>query len=437
MKPTQILIFSFALVILIGCLLLSLPIASRDGQSVGLLNALFTSTSAVCVTGLVVVDTYTQYNIFGQVIIMLLIQIGGLGTMTMATFTFLILGKKITLKERLVIQEALNQLTISGLIRLTQYIITITVIFEGIGAVLLSLRFSQIYGTKKGIYYGVFHSISAFNNAGFDLIGDFRNLTPFTEDPLVCMVIATLIIIGGIGFSVIYDVFSKRSLRKLSLHSKIVITMTIALILVGMFFFYVFEYSNPKTLEDLSLKDKLLASLFQSVTTRTAGFNTLNFSDMVLQTKYITIALMFIGASSGSTGGGIKTTTFASIIMLVHSAIGSKEDVEIFQRRIPDSTVFKAVAITVISILLIFISSMLLTITENQDFIDILFETVSAFGTVGLSLGITTELSELGKTIIILIMFAGRVGPLTLAMALSNRKNKTPIKYPEEKILIG
>lgn len=436
MKPARILIFSFALVILIGCILLSLPMASKNGQSVGILNALFTSTSAVCVTGLVVVDTCTQYSLFGQVVIMLLIQIGGLGTMTMTTFIFLLLGKKITLRQRLVIQEALNQITLSGLVRLIQYIVTITLIFEGIGAFLLSLRFTQIYGIKKGIYYGIFHSISAFNNAGFDLIGGFQNLTPFVDDPLVCIVIASLIVIGGIGFTVIYDMLSKKNFKKLSLHSKIVIIVTIALILAGAILFYIFEYSNPKTLADISIKNKWLASLFQSITTRTAGFNTLNFSDMMLQTKYLTIALMFIGASSGSTGGGIKTTTFASIIMLVKSVISSKEDVEIFKKRIPEDIIFKAVTVTIISILLVFISSMLLTITENQDFLDILFETVSAFGTVGLSLGITTELSELGKVIIILTMFVGRVGPLTIAMALSKR-NKAPIKYPEEKILIG
>lgn len=437
MKPTQILILSFALLIFIGAVFLSLPIVSRDGQSVGFLNALFTSTSAVCVTGLVVVDTYTQYNLVGQVIIMLLIQIGGLGTMTMTTLIFLILGKKITLRERLIIQEALNQLTLSGLIKLIRYILAVTLVFEGTGALLLSLRFIKIYGVKKGIYYGIFHSISAFNNAGFDLIGGFRNLTPFTEDPVICIVISLLIIFGGLGFSVIYDILSKRNFKKLRLHSKIVITMTVMLVTGGFIFFYILEHSNLNTLASLSPRGKVLASLFQSVTTRTAGFNTLSFSDMILPTKYITIFLMFIGASPGSTGGGIKTTTFASIIMMMHSVIGSKEDVEIYNRRIPKDTIFKAVTIIVVSILLVFTSSMLLTITENQGFLDILFETVSAFGTVGLSLGITTKLSGFGKIIIILTMFAGRVGPLTLAMALSNIKRNTAIKYPEERILIG
>lgn len=437
LKPTQILAFGFALLILLGALFLSLPVASRDNQSIGFLNALFTATSAVCVTGLVVCDTYTQFSLFGQIVIMLLIQMGGLGIMTMATTIFMLLGKKITLRERLVMQEALNQFTLSGLVKLTRYILLTTLIFEGVGAFLLSLRFTKIYGFSKGVFFGLFHSISAFNNAGFDLIGGFRNLTPFVADPLVNLVVMGLIIFGGLGFTVIYDIFTTRDFRKFSLHTKVVITATVLLLSISFGIFYLLEYTNPKTIGALSPLERFLAVAFQSVTPRTAGFNTLPLSDLKLPSKCFTIFLMFIGASPASTGGGIKTSTFAAILMMIYTVMASKEDVELFKRRIPADNIFKAVAISVIALMLVFTSTFLLTITEGADFLMTLFEATSAFGTVGLTLGLTTELTELGKVIIILTMFAGRVGPLTLAMALGSHKSKALLKYPEERLLVG
>lgn len=417
--------------------MLTLPAASRNGQSVGFLDALFTATSAVCVTGLVVVDTYSQYSLFGQIVIMLLIQMGGLGIMTMATLVFLIFGKRITLRERLVMQEALNQLTLSGVVKLTRYIIATTIIFEGIGALLLSIRFTQIYGFARGIYYGIFHSVSAFNNAGFDLIGGFRSLTPFVQDPLVNLVIMGLIIFGGLGFSVLYDIFTTRNFQKLSLHSKVVITTTALLLITGFIGFYFLEHNNPATLGPLSPLGKILAAAFQSVTPRTAGFNTINLAEMTMPSKYLTILLMFIGASPGSTGGGIKTSTFALILMMIYTVMASKEDVEVYQKRIPRDNIFKAVAIAIMSLFLVFTTSFLLTFFEHTDFINILFETTSAFGTVGLSLGITPNLTSFSKVFIILTMFAGRVGPLTLALALAGNKKKAILKYPEERILVG
>ncbi|HHY71468.1 MAG TPA: Trk family potassium uptake protein [Thermoanaerobacterales bacterium] len=437
LKPTQILAFGFAFLILAGGVFLSLPAASKSGQSIGFLNALFTATSAVCVTGLVVADTYTQFTIFGQIVIMSLIQMGGLGIMTMATLVFLLLGKKITLRERLVMQEALNQLTLSGLVKLTRHILFITLTFEGIGAVLLSIRFIKFYGLGQGLFYGLFHAVSAFNNAGFDLIGGFRSLIPFVEDPIINVVIMGLIVFGGLGFSVIYDLLSTRDFKRLSLHSKVVITMTGVLLVLSFIIFYLLEYSNPKTLGLLSPLGKVLAAAFQSVTPRTAGFNTLSLSDLTMASKYFTILLMFIGASPASTGGGIKTSTFAAIIMMIYTVLASKEDVEIYKRRIPADNIFKAAVIAVISLLLVFVSSFLLTVTERVDFLSILFETTSAFGTVGLSLGITSGLTNFGKIVIMLTMFAGRVGPLTLAMALGSRINKALIKFPEERILVG
>ncbi len=406
----------FALLILTGAVLLTLPISASDGKSVGFLDALFTSTSAVCVTGLVVVDTGTRYSLFGQIVVMCLIQMGGLGIMTMATTVFLLLGKKITLRERMVMQEALNQSTLSGLVKLSRNILITTLIFEGTGAALLALRFSQIYGPTRGIYYGVFHAVSAFNNAGFDVIGNFKNLTPFVEDPLINCVIMGLIIFGGLGFSVIQDIITKKNFKHLCLHSKIVIVTTLLLLTCGFVAFYAIESSNPYTLGGLSTKGKILAAAFQSVTPRTAGFNTINLADLKMPSKYLTILLMYIGA---------------------YTILASKEDVEISGRRIPYDNIFKAAVIGVIALLLIFTSSFILTMTENTDFMSILFETTSAFGTVGLSLGLTPNLTDIGKVVIILTMFAGRVGPLTLAMALGGRTNKAMIRFPEERVLVG
>jgi trk system potassium uptake protein TrkH len=437
LKPTQILAFGFAALIIVGGMLLNLPFASKDGQSIGLLNSMFTATSAVCVTGLVVADTYTQFSIFGQIVIMLLIQTGGLGIMTMAILVFLLLGKKITLRERLVMQEALNQVTLSGLVKLTRHILFTTLVFEGIGAILLSIRFIHYYGLGRGLYYGLFHSVSAFNNAGFDLIGEFRSFTPFVEDPVINIVVMCLVVFGGLGFSVIYDILSTKSYKRLSLHSKIVITMNGVLFFSSFIIFYLLECSNPRTLGALSPLGRILAAAFQSISPRSIGLVTMNLKDLTTPSKYFTMFLMFIGASPGSTGGGIKITTFALVVMMIYTVLTSKEDVEIYQRRIPYDNIFKAVAIAVISLLMVFTSSFLLTITEKADFQSILFEAISAFGTVGLTMGITSDLTNLGKIIIMVTMFTGRVGPLTLALAIGSRKNKALMKYPEERILVG
>jgi len=427
----------FLFLILSGSFLLNLPIASRDGVPVGFVNALFTATSAVCVTGLVAVDTYSEFTVFGQVTVMLLIQMGGLGIMTMATLIFLLLGKKITLKERLIMQEALNQDTISGIVKLSRHILSITLVFEATGALLLSISFLKTYGLPKGIYYGIFHSVSAFNNAGFDLIGDYRNLTPFAEDPLINIVIMGLIVFGGLGFTVIQDMMAHRSFRKPSLHSKVVLTVTGILLSAGFLAFMLLERGNPGTLKDLSPSGKVFAAAFQSVTARTAGFNTIDLLKMTRSSQFLMLLLMFIGASPASTGGGIKTTTFASVTLMIYSVISLKTDVEVFERRIPREVIFKSVAIVVISTLLVFSVTFLLTITENAEVFPLLFEAISAFGTVGLTLGVTQNLTNAGKLLISLTMFAGRVGPLTLVLALNNRNKKSPMKFPEEHLLVG
>ncbi|CCJ32746.1 MULTISPECIES: TrkH family potassium uptake protein [Caloramator] len=439
LQPVQILALGFAAVILIGALLLKLPISSADGNATPFLDCLFTATSAVCVTGLVTLDTGTHWSLFGQVIILLLIQIGGLGFMTFATMFAIILGRKISLKERLIMQEAYNAFNIQGIVKLAIYVMGITFSIEGLGAILLSTQFIPQYGWKRGIYYGIFHSVSAFCNAGFDLIGGFRSLTPYTENVVINLTVMSLIVIGGLGFGVVTEIINNRNFKKLSLHSKVVIFATTILIVTGAVAFFILEYNNPKTLGALSFKGKILSSLFASITPRTAGFNTINLPDMTTASKFLTIILMFIGASPGSTGGGIKTTTATLILMIVLAVIKGREDTEIFERRIPKELVYRAVGITFISFMLVIFVTMVLSITQQGEFMEFMYEATSAFGTVGLSLGLTTRLDAIGKLIIIFTMYSGRVGPLTLALAFARKQlmASKAIKYPEDKILVG
>lgn len=437
MEPTQIIVLGFAMTILLGGILLNLPVASQKNQSVGFLNAIFTATSAVCVTGLSVVDTGTYWSVFGKVVIITLIQIGGIGFMSMATLFYFVIGKKISLKERLVIQESLNQYDLSGLVRLTRNMLIGTFLIEGIGAFLLSFRFIPEKGFAVGVAYSLFHSISAFCNAGFDIIGNGRSLTPYQDSILVNFVIMGLIVSGGMGFTVILDFISKRSFKRLNLHSKIVIFMTSFLIIFGAIVFFALEYDNPKTLADLSLKGKVLGALFQSVSPRTAGFNTIDIVGLKDASKFFTIILMFIGGSPASTAGGIKTVTFAVIMFGIIATIKGKEDVEGFGRRISYRAVNKAIAVIGIASGLVITCCMILTLTEKFDFLSLLFETVSAFGTVGLTSGVTPGLTIIGKIVVIFLMFSGRVGVLTILLALAKKENKTLIKYPEGKVIVG
>ncbi len=437
LTPAQTLVLGFAAVILVGSILLMLPVSGSSGKPTNFVDALFTSTSAVCVTGLVVVDTGTYYSVFGQIVIMLLIQVGGLGFMTTATLFALLMGKRINLRERLIMQEALNQLTMEGVVRLAKLILGITFLIEGAAALILGLRWSADLGLAKGFYFGLFHSIAAFNNAGFDLFGSFRSLTGYTTDITVNIVITSLIIVGGIGFSVIVDTYTRKKWRKLLLHTKIVLSTTAILLLLGMIGVFFLEYSNTKTLAHLSLPAKLLASWFQSVTPRTAGFNTLDIAGMRSATQFLILILMFIGASPGSTGGGIKTTTFGTLVSAVLTMVRGKQDVELFERRLPKEIVYRSLTITTAALALVIIVTMFLTITESADFLAVLFETTSAFATVGLTTGITAKLSTLGKLAITLTMFAGRVGPLTVAFAVAQKQQKVIYRLAEEKIMVG
>lgn len=435
MNPPRILALGFAGLILLGAILLNMPAASESGESIGFINALFTAASSVCVTGLVVVNTAYHWTTFGHVVIILLIQMGGLGFMTMATIVALILGKRISIRERLVIKEQLNQESMSGLVKLTKYVIGSTLLIEGIGALLMSTRFIPLYGLGKGIWYGVFHSISAFCNAGFDILGD--SIAPFVGDYVINLTICALIILGGLGFSVYIDISKNRSFRKLHLHSKLVILVSGSLLIVGTVVFYLLEKNNPGTLGVLSNGERILASFFQSVVPRTAGFYSVNMAALHDSSIFLMIILMFIGGSPGSTAGGIKTTTFATLVLVTTNIIKGNKDVVVFKRRISYDAINKSIAIIMVGLILLLMVSFILTVTEQADFIDILFETTSAFATVGLTTGLTPDLSDVGKIIITLTMYAGRVGPLTMAFAMSKHRKHTSIKYAEGNIVVG
>ncbi|WP_376770439.1 TrkH family potassium uptake protein [Clostridium lacusfryxellense] len=439
--PVRILALGFAIVIFIGALLLSLPIASQSGGITPFIDCIFTSTSAVCVTGLVTVDTGTHWTYFGKTVIMFLIEIGGLGFMSVATLGFFFLGKRITLKERLVMQEAMNVSSLQGLVKMVKYVLIFTFSVEAVGAVLFSTQFIPEFGIAKGIYYSVFHSVSAFCNAGFDLMGNFKSVTEYANNSVVILTIAALIAIGGLGFFVWVEIYNCKSFKRLSLHSRVVIYSTLVLIFGGAILMYIFEMNNPGTIKGMTFKGKVLSSIFASVSPRTAGFNSIQLDKMTPAGNFLTIILMFIGGSPGSTAGGIKTTTAVILFMTVLSVVRGREDTEIFQRRINKETVYKSLVITVLGFVIVIGVTMILSITQQHDipFEYFLYEATSAFATVGLTLGLTTKLTLVGKIVIAITMYAGRVGPLTILLAVAkNKKAKSgKIKYPEGKILIG
>jgi trk system potassium uptake protein len=433
LSPYQLLIFIFLFFILVGSLLLKLPIATIT--SISWIDALFTATSAMTVTGLIVVDTPSVFTTFGELIIVSLIQLGGLGIMSFAVLIYMMLGKKIGLKERMVIQQSLNQTSLGGVIKLVKNLFIFSISIEFIGLLILSIKWVPEYGWWKGIYYSFFHSISAFNNAGFALWSD--SLMGYAGDPTVNIGITFLFITGGIGFTVLMDIWHNKRFKKLSLHSKLMIIGTFIINVVAIILVFVLEYNNPKTLAGLpSLPDKLWAAYFQGVVPRTAGFNTLDIASINESTAFLMIILMFIGAGSASTGGGIKVTTFLVIIFGALSFLKGKQDVVLYKRTLPGTMIIKALAISTMSLLFVLGAVFILTISEDAPFLVSLFEVVSAFGTVGMSMGLTFSLSFIGKLVIIFMMFFGKIGPLTLAFSLAKPKvNK--IKYPNGDILTG
>jgi trk system potassium uptake protein TrkH len=441
LTPARILVLGFGGIILVGAALLTLSIASKDGQHLRFLDALFTATSAVCVTGLVIVDTGTHFTKFGQTVIISLIQIGGLGFMTISTLLAMVVGKKIGLKERILIQESFNQYSMAGLVRLIRNVIIVTLAFEVTGGIILTIRFLWDFPFDRAFAFGFFHSISAFCNAGFDLFGQvygpFASLTHYVSDWTVSVVIGGLFVFSGLGFPTIMELARYPKTRKLSLHAKVVVKMTTALILVGALIILVIELSNPKTVGGLDVSGKFLGAVFQSITPRTAGFNTLPIGQLKSATWFFMIVLMFIGASPSSTGGGVKTTTFGVMIATIIASIKGRDDVEMFERRIPRDLVYKAITIITFALGWVGTVSLVMSLVEPFEFLQIFFEVMSAFGTVGLSTGITPQLTDISRAILIITMFIGRVGVLTVTMALFKILKPVSSKFIEERLVIG
>ncbi len=436
LKPYRLIAVSFLTVIFMGSILLFLPISRQAGQPpLSLLDAFFTATSAVCVTGLIVVDTGSYFSLFGQIVILLMIQVGALGIMTFAGFFSVIMGEKLSLFDRYTAQNAVNEMHSSGMNRFLISVVLTTVIIELSGSFFLWLRFKDILPWDQALYYSVFHAISAFCNAGFSLYSD--SLMQFREDTWMNLVFMLLITLGGLGFAVIVNLrrlISGRE-RRLSLHSKLVLFSSAVLIILGATLFFILEYAN--ILNGMKGGEKILTSLFSSVTTRTAGFNTIDYSQARPATLFMSSIMMFIGASPGSTGGGIKTTTIMIMIMTIYHTLKERSTIRVFGRDLHIETVRKALVLFFLSLAWVFLISIILSSLEDQAFINIMFECLSAFGTVGLSTGITPSLSPVSKSVIIITMFLGRLGPLTLMYSLGMQTRQFQFGRPVEKVQVG
>ena len=430
----QIIIYAFAITILVGSALLSLPVSTKDGSSASFSDALFTSTSAVCVTGLVVKDTWNYWSLFGRTIILLLIQIGGLGIVTVALLIFMLSGKKISLTQRLIMKDAISADRVGGILNLTSFILKLTITFEVLGSLILYSVFSKEYGAVNGLGYAVFHSVSAFCNAGFDLMGsygDFSSLCPYKDNTVVNLIIMLLIVCGGLGFITWKDIsVNKWKWHRYSLQSRAVLFMTLLLILVPAVFFYFTEFVS------LPVHERFLSSFFQSVTTRTAGFNTQDLNNLNDNGKMIMILLMLIGGAPGSTAGGMKITTIIVLVASAFSTFRDRDTTSLLRRTIKNEIIKKAAALFFMYSVLFISAAMIISQTEKLPILTCLFETASAIGTVGLTLGITPELSFLSRSILIFLMFFGRVGGLTIIFAAITYK-PVHVEYPPEDISVG
>ena len=436
LSPYRKLIVGFLIAIFIGTILLKLPFALKENQNISMLDSLFTIVSAICVTGLSVVDVSQVFTPIGQLIVLFFIQLGGLGVMTVSIIVFLLVGKKMSFETRELLKEERNSDSNGGITNFIKHLLLIVFIIELLGAFILTYAFSKYYSIKVSIFYGLFHSISAFCNAGFSLFTN--NLENFKYDRLINLTISFLIILGGIGFVTINSlvIIKKKKLQNLSITSKFTLLITFFLLSFGTLLFLLFEYNNLSTLKNMNFVDKLINSFFQSVTLRTAGFNTVPLTNIRPATVFISYILMFIGASPGSTGGGIKTTTFGVLILYALGVLKRKEYVEVFKRRIDWELINKALAIVVISVFYIIVITTIILSIESFPTDKVIYEVLSAFSTTGLSMGITAELGIISKLLIIITMFIGRLGPMTVALAFTNNK-KSLIKYPKEDILIG
>ena len=439
-SPLPVIAIGFAGLILLGSVLLSLPVASATSKPFSWFDALFTSTSAVCVTGLVVRDTGTAYSTFGHVVLLLLIQTGGLGFMTFATLLFRLMGRQITLRERMIMQDSMNQDVMGGVVQLVHWVIVSTFSVELAGAAILSIRMIPLYGTGKGLFYALFHAVSAFCNAGFDLFGGGASLTGFYGDALVSLTAIALVVVGGLGFGVLNDIRKKRRFSRFRLHTKLVLVSYGALMLTSFVLVLILEWNNPATLGPMSVGQKLLNAFFQAVTLRTAGFNTFDQQAMRDCTKLIGSFMMVIGAAPASTGGGIKVTTFAILVLTVRMVSKGESSIRVFGRRIESSVIQRTMTVVFIAVAVVFVDVCALSLMHpDEAFLDLLYECASAMGTVGISAIGTAKLVPLARILIILTMFTGRVGPMTLALLFMKRQDRAKelINYPEEHVMIG
>ena len=439
LNQVQYIALGFFFIILAGSLILTLPIASRSGEWTPFLDSMFTATSATCVTGLVVYDTFTHWNVFGQLVILLLIQIGGLGFITVGVGFSMAFRRRIGLWQRDLLKESINAMEIGGIVKLSRKIFIGTALCEGAGAILLATRFIPEFGFVKGIYYSIFHAISAFCNAGFDLMGrqqQYASFTSYAADPVINIVLMLLIVVGGLGFVVWSDVVSKRfRWKNYCLHTKMVISVTLILIFGGALLLFLFEQGG--TIKGMSTGDQILTSLFGSVTARTAGFNTVDTGALQPESKLLTIVLMFIGGSPGSTAGGVKTTTIAVILIYVISNLRVENGCNVFHRRIGDEVIKKASMVFCLNLFLGLMSVTLILATSNLHMSDVLFEVYSAISTVGMTTGITRDLNVVGRIVIIILMYCGRIGSMTFALSFVAKPETKGLSLPEEKITIG
>ena len=439
LSPVRIIALGFLAMILIGAGLLMLPVSSRSRESLGFFDALFTATSACCVTGLVVVDTWTRFSLFGQVVLLVLIQIGGLGFMSVATLFSLALGKRIGLRERSLLMESVSSLHIGGVVLLLRRVLIGTAVFEGAGAVLLAFRFCPSLGLARGLWYGVFHAVSAFCNAGFDLMGRFEpfsSLMRFQSDVYVNVIIMLLILLGGTGFVVWQDVLvNKLHFSRYMLHTKIMLSASVILVLLPAAVFFITE--RDASMSGMGVGERVLASLFQSVTARTAGFNTVDLAKLNGGSTILFCLIMTIGAGAGSTGGGIKVTTFVMIALYVAAFCRGRSDAQIFGRRLDEAQLRRAFCATAFFVGLAIFGCFVLLAVQPLEVQAVLLEVFSATGTVGVSAGITRSLAPVSRAVLILLMYCGRMGSITLAMAVAEKKSNAKIQKPVEKIIVG
>lgn len=436
---TQWIAVGFLIIILCGTLLLMLPVSSRGPGGTGFLSALFTATSATCVTGLVVVDTYQHWSLFGQLVILAMIQVGGLGFVTIGVTIMVLMGRKIGLADRGLLKDSVNTLEIGGIVRLAKLIVKGTILIEGAGAALFAIRFIPELGFFRGIYYAVFHSVSAFCNAGFDLMGRFEaysSLTRYADDWIVCLTAVVLILTGGLGFVVWADLYKNRlHVRKYTLHTKMVLTALLVLVLAPTLLFWILERGG--VLAGMSPSGQFLSSLFAAVTPRTAGFNTTDVAAMGDAGKLLTLVLMLIGGNPGSTAGGVKTTTVMVLLFYIVSMIQRREGVNVYGRRLEDGIIEKAAVVFTLTLTMAVTASFLICAVDGLPLTDVLLETFSAVDTVGMSTGITRQTSTFSRVVLILLMYCGRIGSLSFALAFTDKRQKSSVRQPMERINIG